>query len=289
MKNWLISYLVCPISGQELQLKNEQIDENLEILSGVLATKCGSYEYDIVDGIPRFVKNHYASGFALQWKTHDLSQIDKGLKNHSEQRFWGETGLKAEKINGKLILDGGCGAGRFTDIASKAGARVVAVDLSEAVEATFKNLGNRENVSVVQASLFNLPFKPASFDFAFTIGVIQHTPRPLEALRSVARMVKPNGEVGVSWYKKYWYTYLHQKYILRPFFKNWSEKKLYSFVSWYVPKLYPISKYLSKFHFLGHLQTAYFRLQTEMIYQVCRIQKNLNGRCWILLIGTTLL
>lgn len=148
-------------------------------------------------------------------------------------------------LKGALVVDGGCGAGRFANVAGVAGARVVAIDLSEAVEACQRN-NEGLDVSVVQASLFELPFRRSIFDHGFTIGVIQHTPDPLLALRSVADLIKPGGQFGVSWYKLYWYTYLHQKYFLRPFFKGWDENKLYSFISWYVPKLLPVSRALSK-------------------------------------------
>ena len=251
MKPWLIEYLICPITGNDLRLTSEETDSSGEIIAGILATKNGQFKYKIIDGIPRFVKDHYAGGFGLQWKTHDLSQIDTESMRLSEERFWGETGFDPKSMKDQLVLDGGCGAGRFTDVASRAGAKVIAVDLSEAVEATHKNFAKkRDNVTVIQASLFNLPLKRAIFDYAFTLGVIHHTPRPLDALRSVAKMVKPNGEAGLSWYKKYWYTYLHQKYILRPIFKNWSEKSLYQFVNWYVPKVLPLSRLLSKIPFV---------------------------------------
>jgi SAM-dependent methyltransferase len=243
LKNWLIPLLVCPKSGAPLSLR-DAVFEGDEIASGRLVSEDGT-EYPIVRGIPRFVPDHYAKGFGLQWNRHDITQIDNQRHRHSEDRFWGETGLTPERVKGKLLVDGGCGAGRFANIAARAGARVVAVDLSEAVEACQRN-NQGLDVAVVQASLFELPLREQIFDHGFTIGVIQHTPDPLRALRGVAELVKPGGEFGVSWYKKYWYTYLHQKYLLRPFFKGWDEQRLYRFVAWYVPKLLPLSRLLAK-------------------------------------------
>lgn len=243
MKTWLPPVLICPKTGEPLELRDPvQVGE--EVTAGRLVSASGA-EYPIVNGIPRFVPDHYAKGFGLQWNRHDVTQIDNHRHRHSSQRFWGETGLKPEQVKGKLLVDGGCGAGRFANIAATAGARVVAVDLSEAVEACQRNTQGLD-VAVVQASLFELPLRKGAFDHGFTIGVIQHTPDPLRALRGVADLVKPGGEFGVSWYKLYWYTYLHQKYLLRPFFKGWDEQKLYRFVAWYAPKLLPLSRLLAK-------------------------------------------
>ncbi|MDR1057412.1 MAG: class I SAM-dependent methyltransferase [Coxiellaceae bacterium] len=61
---------------------------------------------------------------------------------------------------------------------------VVAVDLSEAVDACYKNNRHYSNFCVIQASLFELPFLPETFDFAFIIGVIQHTPAASQGERS---------------------------------------------------------------------------------------------------------
>ena len=242
MKDWAVELLVCPRTGEQLDLRVSKARAD-EIITGELVTPSGQ-SYPILNGVPRFVRNHYATAFGLQWNRHADTQIDDDHHMHSAQRFWRETGFTPDGISGKLILDGGCGAGRFVDVASRAGARVIAVDLSEAVDACHGSFGERENVCVIQASLFDLPFRDQTFDAAFTIGVIQHTPRPLKALSSLAETVKVGGEMAVSWYKKYWYTYLHQKYWLRPLFRSWSDERLYRFISWYVPKLLPLSRLL---------------------------------------------
>jgi 2-polyprenyl-3-methyl-5-hydroxy-6-metoxy-1,4-benzoquinol methylase len=242
MQTWLLPLLVCPKTKQPLSLV-DAVDSG-EIISGTLVSPNGT-RYAIVRGIPRFVKTHYATAFGLQWNRHAKTQIDDDRHRHSRERFWGETGLTPSEIQGRLVLDGGCGAGRFTEVAASAGARVVAIDLSDAVEACYANNRGR-SVCVVQASLFDLPFRPETFDFAFTIGVIQHTPDPLRALRGVADSVKVGGAAGISWYKRYWYTYLHQKYWLRPILSRLDEQKLYRFVRWYVPKLLPLSRALAR-------------------------------------------
>jgi SAM-dependent methyltransferase len=67
-----------------------------------------------------------------------------------------------EKLKDKLVLDAGCGVGRFMEVVEKWGGNVVGVDLSFSVDAAFKNLGLKENVHIIQADIFDLPFKEGS-------------------------------------------------------------------------------------------------------------------------------
>jgi SAM-dependent methyltransferase len=50
----------------------------------------------------------------------------------------------------------------------------------------------------VQASTFNLPFAPATFDVIYSRGVLQHTYSPREALLAVAEYCRPGGRFSVS-------------------------------------------------------------------------------------------
>ena len=245
MHSWLLPLLVCPKTQSPLSLI-DPVETDGHIVSGKLVSPLGAV-YPIVHGVPRFVgEDHYAKAFGHQWNTHSGTQIDNKSHQHSSARFWSETGFKPNGISGKLGFDGGAGAGRFSRVAAEAGARIVAVDLSEAVDACRKNNKGLLDVCAVQASLFQLPFRPGTFDFAFTIGVIQHTPDPLRAVYAVAEMVKRGGEFGAWWYQKHWYTYLHQKYWFRPLFKMLSDERKYSFIKWYTPKLLPLSRLIAK-------------------------------------------
>jgi predicted rRNA methylase YqxC with S4 and FtsJ domains len=61
-------------------------------------------------------------------------------------------------LDGKVVLDAGSGAGRFLDVASGSKADVVGVDLTEAVDAARESLRGRDNVHLVQASLYERRF-----------------------------------------------------------------------------------------------------------------------------------
>jgi SAM-dependent methyltransferase len=83
----------------------------------------------------------YCENFGKQWNRFREIQIDslQGSRE-SHNRFYSETQWKPEELTGKLLLDAGCGAGRFAEVALEAGARVVAVDLSSAIYACQKTL-----------------------------------------------------------------------------------------------------------------------------------------------------
>ena len=67
-------------------------------------------------GIPRFVvpDDDYCENFGFQWQEWRTLQIDRLSGHHlSEERFFRDSRWSADWLKGKLILDAGCGAGRF--------------------------------------------------------------------------------------------------------------------------------------------------------------------------------
>ena len=174
MKKKFLKYLICPETKEQLQLKNEVIEED-SIKSGTLYSSKKTYE--IINYIPRFVDSHYASNFGFQWNIHNKTQLDKkNLFSISEKRFF-ETTNWTKILNNEVILEAGCGMGRFTEQALKTGATVISFDMSIAVEANYENNKN-ENLLVLQADIYNMPFKDNFFNKIFCFGVLQHSPDP---------------------------------------------------------------------------------------------------------------
>jgi 2-polyprenyl-3-methyl-5-hydroxy-6-metoxy-1,4-benzoquinol methylase len=186
----------------------------------------------------------YTSSFGFQWNTFSKVQLDSyNRTNYSEQRFLDITGWTADDLRGKQVLDAGCGAGRFAEItARKYGALLHAIDLSSAVEACHVNLAGTEAV-VSQASIYELPFAPATFDYVYCIGVIQHTPDPIKSIRALCKMVRPGGQIGLWIYALTWKSLVGTsgfKYLLRPFVKRLAREKQIAFCHGLVDALYPL-------------------------------------------------
>lgn len=100
----------------------------------------------------------------------------------------------------QLVLDGGCGAGRWALELARRGPRVLAVDLGLSIELAARNCASTGRVSCVEADLLELPIAEASVDWAYTLGVLHHLRDPLAALRRIVRSVRPGGLVLVYVY-----------------------------------------------------------------------------------------
>ena len=125
MKIELLERLRCPQTGQCLTLESSTSGVD-EIESGWLVSVDGQHRYPIRNFIPRFVpESNYANNFGMQWNKFRQTQLDS-YSGHpiSADRFWKATGWRPEDISGQWVLDVGCGAGRFAEIALRAGARV---------------------------------------------------------------------------------------------------------------------------------------------------------------------
>lgn len=241
--------LVCPICRSKLGTYSEQSTEVICILNG--------HSFAIVNGIPRFVsQDNYAESFGFQWNTFRSVQLDSfnGTK-FSEERFLAITNWTKQELMGKLVLDAGCGAGRFSEVVLKYGGELAAFDLSNAVDAWKKNLA-KYRAFVCQASIYEIPFPPETFDFVYCIGVIQHTPDPLATIRALCRMVKPGGQIGLWIYEHNWKSYIGTvgfKYLLRPIFSRLNRSKQFSLVGVIVRIFLPIALVCKQLGIVGKI------------------------------------
>jgi SAM-dependent methyltransferase len=183
------------------ELRCTEHQQQLSPAAGELKCESGC-RVPVVRGIPRFVdSSNYASGFGLQWNHFRKTQLDSYTGTTiSKDRLTRTLGGKLEVLNGRSVLEVGCGAGRFTEVMLAAGARVFACDLSTAVEANYLNCGDHPNYFVCQADALKLPVAPHSFDFVVCLGVIQHTPSPEDTIAALASYVRPGGTLVIDHY-----------------------------------------------------------------------------------------
>jgi SAM-dependent methyltransferase len=242
----LLNVLACPQCGESLICNADETDNNGEVLTGELRCAAGGHSYRVENGIPRFVAaDNYAASFGYQWNRFKMEQIDSvNGTNLSTRRFVSETGWSRELLAGKWILDAGCGAGRFLDVASTFGAEVVGLDISNAVDAARANLAGRKNVHLVQASIYEPPFRPGTFDGCYCIGVVQHTPDPQLAMSTLPRFLTSGGRIAITAYERKPWTLLYPKYWLRPITKRLAKQKLLSGIKGLMPVLFPLTDVL---------------------------------------------
>lgn len=253
MRLELLGLLRCPRSGQKLVLDEVEYRED-EIFSGWLATADGGSRYPVHEFIPRFVpESNYADNFGMQWNKFRRTQLDSfsGLPISAE-RFWTSTGWDAASLSGAWTLDAGCGAGRFAEIALNAGANVVALDYSTAVDACRANLRQHQRLHVIQADLYALPFAPESFSFVYSLGVLQHTPDVVKAFAALPRMIAPHGHLCVDFYEMTWKHRVLPRHFLRPITTRMSATRLFDECQKWVPRLLPLSQGLGGLPKIGN-------------------------------------
>lgn len=256
MKHELIQHLRCPQTGKRLDWEGATGAANdSELLEGWLVTEDGHNRYPVRSGIPRFVpESNYADNFGMQWNHFAKTQLDSHSGHSiSADRFWEATGWNPAEMNGKWVLDVGCGSGRFAEVALGSGAQVVALDYSSAVDACYTNLQHHPNLHVIQGDIYSLPFAPNSFSFVYSLGVLQHTPDVAKAFASLPPIVRGGGRLCVDYYEKSFKSLLLPKYWLRPFTKGMSKRKLFSLLEVIVPILLPISRALGRIPAVGKL------------------------------------
>ena len=108
------------------------------------------------------------------------------------------------RYRGSQVLEVGCGMGCMAMNWAQAGAVVTAVDLNPvAVAQTRRRFAvHGLDGTIEQADAEALPFADASFDYAYSWGVLHHTPRTARALQEICRVLRPGSGIGVMLYNR---------------------------------------------------------------------------------------
>jgi SAM-dependent methyltransferase len=224
----LLELMQCPWCGDRFTVEPFEGSLDTKVVSGLLRSGCGRV-FPIVRGIPRVLPDAFqlhrdfvaqyrdrlpanaAAGDAAADASPNADAIRRTRDSFGYQwTVFSEmaTDFRRNFLNyiapveeaffpGKLGMDLGCGFGRHIYNAAKFGAEMVGVDISDAIESTRVNTEGLPNVHLVQANVYQLPFKPGVFDFAYSIGVLHHLPEPEQAFQCVVQVVRPRGSVFV--------------------------------------------------------------------------------------------
>jgi len=252
MKMELMEILRCPRTGERLDLVEPQFSDD-RVKSGRLVSQKSRHSYPVRDFIPRFApESNYADNFGMQWNAFRLTQLDSySGQPISAERFWKSTGWQPEQLAGQWVLDAGCGAGRFAEIALQAGAKVVALDYSNAVDACYANLKQYPGLNVVQGDIYALPFSQGIFPYLYSVGVLMCTPSVRQAFAALPPMLASRGQLCVDFYGLGWGTLFHAKWAFRPLTRRMQPKKLFGILQASVPVLLPVSQFLGAVPVLG--------------------------------------
>lgn len=105
-------------------------------------------------------------------------------------------------LENKLVLDAGCGMGRYVEVANKYAKEIIGVDISRAVDRARKRIGDHPFTHFIQGDLMDLPLRKSIFDFIYCIYVIQHTPNPQKTFSHLVKFLKEDCQISLTAYEK---------------------------------------------------------------------------------------
>lgn len=120
-------------------------------------------------------------GFGAQWQAfpHVIEDHEAAFHQYFDL-------VDLDKLREKRVIDLGCGMGRWSHYLASYCRELILVDFSEAIFVARENLGDRPKTLFFMGDVLDLPFRRGAADFAFSLGVLHHTPLPaLDAVRRV--------------------------------------------------------------------------------------------------------
>ena len=248
-------WFACTGCGSPLRVEvSSSARNNGAIAEGQMVCASCARRFPIVRSMPRFVPSEeYTRTFGYQWNRFDKLQLDRHMGNDlSRERFFLTTQWPA-RMEGQRVLEAGCGMGRFTQIALETGAEVFSFDLSNAVEANFKNNGDSTQVNIFQASIYEIPLRKESFDKVFCMGVVQHCPDVRKAFMSLVPYIRPGGEIVIDCYQRHTGLFPPLKYWVRPWLVWMGPEGVHKFLSRMIPPAFELKKALYRVPLIGKL------------------------------------
>jgi SAM-dependent methyltransferase len=138
------------------------------------------------------------AAYALQWNRFRIVRPEE-----DRATFAARAGVAPSDLSGQVVLDAGCGMGRYLRIVAEgAPGLVVGMDLSWATLAAREQTRGLPGVEVLRGDLLRPPLAPSSFDFIYSLGVLDHTPDPRRAFLGLAALLKPGGRIAVWVYPR---------------------------------------------------------------------------------------
>jgi len=184
--------LRCPRCGSELAGEARLVCDH-------------GHVYSVVGGVPRLLEGEWdakdselvartRAGFGKQWQRF----ADDAVVTKADLMLHLPADWTATTFSG-LVLDVGCGMGRYAAVVSGMGATVVGLDPSDAIQVAATR---SPEAFFVQADIVPAPFPPRTFDLVYSFGVLHHLPDPLRGLHACFDLVRPGGAMLVWVYSE---------------------------------------------------------------------------------------
>ena len=212
MKPRVIEWLACPVCGGHLSLQDANPADEVE--NGALACPDG-HIFPIASGVPRLSPDDVLEegraeadsireSFSHEWAHFEFGE-DRTWGASVEQRreeFLRHVNLSPEELEGKLVLDAGCGNGSLSRAIASFGCDVLAADIGRQVVDAHRHFSRDDDgrTNYVQANLMHPPFARDTFDVVFCAGVLHHTPSTKATFDTLVPALAPGGTIFVWLY-----------------------------------------------------------------------------------------
>jgi ubiquinone/menaquinone biosynthesis C-methylase UbiE len=153
---------------------------------------------------------------AVYGSQHDFGtrEFFDEVERHRYQEYapWMPEVMGFNNFAGARLLEVGCGMGTDLLQFARGGANVTAVDLTpRSIETSRHHLElYRQRGEFAIADCERLPFADASFDVAYSNGVLHHTTDTASAVREIHRVLTPGGEARIMLYHRGSWAYFSQ-------------------------------------------------------------------------------
>ena len=135
--------------------------------------------------------------FGDEWEIFN-SFSEKEIDNAGHQYF--DIVEKSVLNKDTVVLDAGCGSGRWSRFIAPKVHQIEAIDPSKSIFFAKKNNIDIKNIRFTHAGIENIPFENESFDFIFCLGVLHHIPNTKEALSELFKKLKIGGSILIYLY-----------------------------------------------------------------------------------------
>jgi len=139
----------------------------------------------------------------MQQPTFDAAIVERLVRNEADMAYRRRVMTIFEWLrpaDSDLILDGGTGRGFYLQfIREVSAARLVGLELEfPIIDLAQQALGSLQGMSLVNGSLYDIPFPDDTFSKAVLSEVLEHVLDDVRALREVARVLRPGGLIAIT-------------------------------------------------------------------------------------------
>jgi len=183
-----------------------------------------------------------------------------------------------------VILELAGGNGRFVFSLAKSGFNIIFSDIAIGSVAKVKSIADKHKIDNIAYAIIDaeyLPFKNNSLDAIFMVASLHHLPDLKKALKEIARVLKPNGQLLILREPASWQYYIFWPifYVLRSMLRN-KNKNAFSLaddVTWgfskhqlrKLLKLYFKNIKIKPVHYLRKIYTNWLVLKFKFTNKKC--------------------